>query len=205
MKIISKGAEAILYLSYKDEEVLVKERIKKGYRIPEIDEKIRKQRTQKEEKILSTARRVGINVPKVIDSDKFKLNLEYIKGKRVKEILNNQPFRKEPNPQIEGIGKQIGEIVSKLHEAGIVHGDLTTSNMILKRDSLYLIDFGLGKKTNSIEDKATDLFILHEALKSTHFEVLDKVWKLVLKNYKYTKAKEVLKRLEKIEKRRRYK
>jgi Kae1-associated kinase Bud32 len=101
----------------------------------------------------------------------------------------------------------MGESIARLHSAGIVHGDLTTSNMIFKDDRLYIIDFGLGKISSKVEDQAVDLYLLYEALKSTHLRLLDEAWGAVLNAYKqnYVKSKEVLSRIAKIEKRRRYK
>ena len=83
MKIIKRGAEAILYL---ENDQLVKERIKKSYRLPEIDIKLRKLRTRKENKLLSEARRIGVETPKIfsIDEQGFKINMEFIESKVLK-------------------------------------------------------------------------------------------------------------------------
>lgn len=198
-KIIARGAEAILYL---DGNILVKERIKKGYRLLELDRKIRSFRTKHEERLLDRARRAGVATPIISETGDFKIKMDYIKGQRIKDVLNKM----EKNKRLE-IYKIIGESVAKLHVAGIIHGDLTTSNLILKNNKIFFIDFGLGKMSNRIEDQAVDLFLLYEALKSTHFKILDEAWERVLKAYKqnYTKAEEVFNRIEKIKKRRRYK
>jgi len=84
---------------------------------------------------------------------------------------------------------------------------MTTSNLILKGKRLFIIDFGLGKMTQRPEDFATDLFLLYEALKSTHFEYLNEAWQKILKAYceKYSLSDAVLQRFRKIENRRRYK
>lgn len=197
-KIIQRGAEAILYLRGKE---LVKERIKKGYRLPELDMKIRRQRTKGEAKLMERSRGSGVTIPKVRVEDEFKLVMEYLRGERIKDVLNGMT----PKERTDVCGK-MGEIIAKLHANGIIHGDLTTSNMILKGKEVYLIDFGLGKFSEKVEDQAVDLFLLYEALKSTHFRVLEKCWERVLKTYgqNYPNAKEVLKRIEKIKKRRRY-
>jgi Kae1-associated kinase Bud32 len=95
-------------------------------------------------------------------------------------------------------------MVAGMHSADIVHGDLTTSNMILKDGELHLIDFGLGKLSHKVEDKATDLFLLWEAVRSTHFEISEKVWKTIINTYiqLYENARAVSSRLEQIERRR---
>ncbi len=198
-RIIRRGAEAILYLRNGE---LVKERVAKGYRIPELDAKIRKMRTRAEAKLMERARFAAAPVPKARAEDDFKLVMEFVEGARLKDSLGSM----EPGERKRVCGL-IGEIAAKLHSAGIVHGDLTTSNMILKDSGLYIIDFGLGRFSGKAEDQAVDLFLLYEALKSTHFAVLDECWTSVMDAYSsgYAKAKEVASRMEKIKKRRRYK
>jgi len=205
-KIISQGAEAKLYLEKKregDEEttVLVKDRVKKGYRIQELDHKIRSQRTRHEASLISRARRSGVAAPLVMETNDFSIIMEYIKGDRIKDILNEMSDKERML-----IYQLIGEAAAKLHSAGIIHGDMTTSNMILKDGRLYVIDFGLGKFSKKPEDQATDLYVLFEAFKSTHFKHMERAWANVLKVYKqkYPNANEVLKRIEKIKHRRRY-
>lgn len=203
MQIIQRGAEAILYLEERDgEKVLVKDRIPKGYRIPQLDGKMRTQRTRHEENLILKARRAGVNAPNVIEAGESKIVMEWIQGSKIKDSLNL--MEKPRRMQIYGL---IGESIGKLHSAGIIHGDLTTSNMIFKDDRLYIIDFGLGKISGKIEDQAVDLYLLYEALKSTHLKLMREAWQSILKAYKqnYSKSNEVLNRVLKIEKRRRYK
>jgi Kae1-associated kinase Bud32 len=197
MKIIKRGAEAILYL---EEDKLVKERVKKGYRISEIDDEIRKTRTKEESKLLSEARRCNVDTPKVFGVDGFKIIMEFIDGKRLKELINNNPKK-----GIE-LAEEIGKHVGLLHSHGIIHGDLTTSNMILKNNKLYFIDFGLGEFSKRTEKFGVDLSVLKEAFKSTHFKYLNDLWNKFIKGYKETNPvwEEVLKALEDIEKRGRY-
>lgn len=197
--IIQRGAEAIIYL--RDGKV-VKERISKGYRVPELDRKIRRQRTKSEAKLMERSRSSGVNVPVIGMEDDFKLVMDHLKGKKVKDSLNSMDVKERSN-----VCTGMGEMIAKLHDSGIIHGDLTTSNMILVSGEVFLIDFGLGKFSGKVEDQAVDLFLLYEALKSTHFRVLDGCWERVVKAYygKYPKAKEVMARIEKIKNRRRYK
>jgi TP53 regulating kinase-like protein len=203
MQIIQRGAEAILYLEEMDgRKVLVKDRLPKGYRIRQLDERLRTQRTRREESLLLKAKRAGVSAPGVLEVGESRIVMEWIQGSKIKDALNRMPKNKRVQ-----IYRLIGESIGKLHSAGIVHGDLTTSNMIFKDDRLYIIDFGLGKISSKIEDQAVDLYLLYEALKSTHLKLLDEAWGAVLKAYKknYAKSKEVLNRIAKIEKRRRYK
>ena len=197
-EIVGRGAEAILY---RDGDKLVKERIKKGYRIKELDEKLRKRRTKREAKILSKARRVGVPTPLVINVEDYKIVMEFIEGKRLKELLNSltSEERKE-------IAREIGILIGRLHTAGIIHGDLTTSNMILRGGEIYFIDFGLAFHSTSVEDRAVDLHLLHQAYQSTHFDYLEELWESTIEGYRETFKdwESVLRRLEQIRKRGRY-
>ncbi|MEM5874797.1 MAG: KEOPS complex kinase/ATPase Bud32 [Candidatus Aenigmatarchaeota archaeon] len=200
MKIIKRGAEAIIYL--KDNSI-VKERVEKKYRIKEIDKVLRKERTRKESKIINDARRIGINVPKIyeVDEEKGIIIMEFIDGLLLKNVLNEMEGKK-----IKESFYEIGKNVAKLHSANIIHGDLTTSNMILKDDRIYFIDFGLANYSSRIEDKAVDLKLLYESLKSVHFKILNICWEYFLKGYceENKEYKKVLERLEEIKKRGRY-
>jgi Kae1-associated kinase Bud32 len=222
MQIIQRGAEAVLYLEDRDgEKVLVKDRIPKGYRISQLDGKIRVQRTRHEESLLLKARRAGVHAPSVLEAGESRIVMEWIQGSKLKDSLNSMA-----KGQRTLVYRLIGESIGRLHASGIIHGDLTTSNMIFKdvqqkegtkegrrqkspsgQNRLYIIDFGLGKISGKIEDQAVDLYLLYEALKSTHLRLMGDAWKGILKAYKqnYSKSNEVLKRVLKIEKRRRYK
>lgn len=192
---IVHGAEAIIS---KEDESVVKERIRKGYRLPEIDEKLRRKRTRSEASLLRAARRAGVKVPGVLDESDFSLRLEFIEGEKVKEALSKE--------NAQAIGKKIADAIAKLHSYDIIHGDLTTSNMILHDNDAFFIDFGLGFQSQRIEDKAVDLYVLHEALESTHHDIKDELWKTILEAYSkhFSDAKKVIKALHAIEKRGRY-
>ncbi|MBN1896935.1 MAG: Kae1-associated serine/threonine protein kinase [Candidatus Aenigmarchaeota archaeon] len=197
--IIQRGAEAVIY---REGSHIIKERVKKGYRIPAIDDEIRKRRTKLEARLLEKARRSGVTTPNAEIKDSYVIKMDYIDGDKVKEKLNGMPKSMQ-----EKVARKIGEAVASLHAADIVHGDLTTSNMILKGNDLYLIDFGLGKVSHKVEDKATDLFLLYEAIISTHYEISEQMWKTIINTYmlKYSTAPEVMTRFERIGQRRRYK
>jgi len=193
--IVAQGAEAILY---REDDILIKERIKKGYRIKELDEKLRKRRTRSEAKLLREARSIGIAVPNITDESESLIKMSFIKGKRIKEILDENNYKE--------IGEKIAKSVVILHDHNMIHGDLTTSNMILKNNEIYFIDFGLGFHSNRVEDKAVDLYLLHQALESTHFNVLENIWETILKTYEENskEAEKIIKTLAEIEKRGRY-
>lgn len=122
-KLIAQGAEAKIILT---KEGIVKDRIKKSYRLAELDEKIRKRRTKAEKKLIEKASKV-INVPEIIeDKDKTKIKMSFIDGKKLSEYLDRFPLKEQKKTC-----RQIGKDVAKLHDCDIIHGDLTTSNMIL--------------------------------------------------------------------------
>jgi len=143
-------------------------------------------------------------VPNILEESEFSLKMDFIDGRKVKDVLNEKNYKY--------IGEKIAIEISKMHNNDIVHGDLTTSNMIFKGNEknnehhIYFIDFGLGFHSNKVEDKAIDLYLLHEALESTHFNILDSIWAIILKTYEknYTNAEKVIKTLSSIEMRRRY-
>jgi Kae1-associated kinase Bud32 len=201
--VIQRGAEAVLYLEERDgQKVLVKDRLPKGYRVQQLDERIRRQRTRHEEGLLLKARRAGVSTPNILEAGKSRLVMEWISGSKLKDCLNSMDKARRML-----VYRLMGESIGRLHAAGIIHGDLTTSNMIFKGDALYIIDFGLGKVSGKVEDQAVDLYLLYEALKSTHLKLMTEAWKNILKAYKqnYAKSNVVLARIAKIEKRRRYK
>jgi Kae1-associated kinase Bud32 len=197
-KIIGRGAEAILI---QEDSKLIKKRIKKSYRIEILDEKLRKQRTKKEAKLLKKAAKL-IPVPKIIKTDeKQEIDMTYIEGKKLSEHLDTRTNAEE-------ICKTIGEQIAKLHDSDIIHGDLTTSNMIFseKENKVYFIDFGLGFESKKIEDKAVDLHLIKQALEAKHFNNYEKFFQAVLEGYKLSKHHlATISRLKAVEKRGRYK
>jgi len=187
-KVLSIGAEAVLTLD-KKRNVVIKERVPKSYRIPELDKKIRSFRTRREAKVLDKLEPFGFT-PKVImaDNDHI-LEIEYIDGKRLSEVLETQ--------DTESLSSEIGKKIKQIHDKGIIHGDLTTSNMILK-EKLYFIDFGLSFFSEKIEDKAVDLHLLGQALESKHHTISKTMFENIKQSYG---DKDVLARLEDVEKR----
>jgi Kae1-associated kinase Bud32 len=165
-KILYRGAEAMICVSeYMGKPVIEKRRVKKGYRIKEIDSLLISYRTKEEAKLITESRCFGVSVPLIYDVDLLQgiITMEYVKGKRVKDILSilDETERKR-------ICQMIGESVARLHNHDIIHGDITTSNMILFNDRIYFIDFGLGCKNSELEAKGVDLHVLMEAFDSTH-------------------------------------
>jgi TP53 regulating kinase-like protein len=211
MRLIRKGAEANLYLceakqlfGYGEGKVVVKHRIPKTYRVREIDQKLRSSRTVLEARLLSEAKKAGVHTPTIflIDRKEAKLVMEFVEGERLKEALGKM----KPEER-RRICRELGRTVARLHRAGIVHGDLTTSNVILREGNLYLLDFGLSEHDSSTEARGVDLHLCRRALQSTHFRIADECYQQILEGYRREFGKgagEIIKRAEEISKRGRY-
>ena len=197
-QLLFEGAEAKLY---KDNDIIIKERIPKLYRIKELDDKIRKQRNRVEVKLLKLSNSI-ISSPKIISNDLFSISMEFIDGLKLSDCLDVLKDSERKHVCIE-----IGKNLALLHNSSIIHGDLTTSNMILKDDKVYFIDFGLGFINDKAEHKAVDLHLLKQALESKHYRHFESCFKDVIDSYciNINDKTSILERLDKVEKRGRYK
>ncbi len=199
-KILAQGAEAIISLDT-SQKTITKDRISKSYRLPTLDKKIRSRRTKTEVRNLERSSPL-IPVPKIISSnDSDLIEMEHIEGLKLSEHLDSQ---KDKLNISETIGKQI----ALLHNNNVIHGDLTTSNMILAPSKeLFFIDFGLSFHSTKVEDKAVDLHLIKQALEAKHNSCFESCFKEIVKSYTKhsTQGKEILNRLEKVEQRGRYK
>lgn len=183
------GGEAEVRI-YSD--IVVKKRRPKRYRIEELDAFLRLRRTRSEAKIISQARRVGVPTPIVIDISEDTIIMERIKGTPVKFCMNKE------------ISREIGRIVAKLHQANIIHGDITPMNMILSNGRIFFVDFGLAFIDNKIEPKGVDVHVYFESLKAS-FDDWRELKEAFIEGYLETGGKkEVIERAEEIEERGRY-
>lgn len=192
-KILSQGAEAIIKL---EDGLVYKERIVKSYRHKTLDEQMRKSRTKREIKVLEKLLELGIKVPALHNdkiTDNYTIVMDYIDGKRLRDVLLEDVTKKH-------YLEQIGSWLATLHKNEIIHGDLTTSNvMIDKQGVAFLIDFGLAQFSNRIEDMAVDLHLLEQAIESTHYKNTNEFFEEVLKGYKqFEQYDEVLVRLDEV-------
>lgn len=165
-KILYRGAEAEICLTtYHQQQMVQKRRVKKSYRIKEIDTQLIASRTKEEAKLITLARTYGVSVPLIYDVDLVGgvITMEYLRGKRIKDILNTLDDYERAR-----VCRKIGESIALLHNHDIIHGDITTSNMILLDDRIHFIDFGLGSINTELEAKGVDLHVLMEAFESTH-------------------------------------
>ena len=205
--LIKKGAEANLYLEkWHDREVIIKQRLPKKYRIPQLDLMIRSQRTMHEPNIIHKAKEAGVPTPTIfmVDVVEATIIMEFVEGKQVKEILDQ--VSSEERLQLSHL---IGKMIGRLHKNGIIHGDLTTSNMILTPyGKVVFIDFGLSERSKELEPNGVDLHLMKRALQSTHYKYAKECFKAVIKGYSEVmgeeKAKKVTTKIQEIEKRGRY-
>ena len=217
MKLLQQGAEAKILLDEKNN-LIIKDRIQKSYRHHNLDIKIRKRRTKSETKLLEKASKI-INCPAPTHTANiYQIPMPFIDGKKLSEHLDNFTLEEQKK-----ICKEIGKSVAKLHKENIIHGDLTTSNMIYapnkkdvvfknggdgKNPKIYFIDFGLGYIGNKREDKAVDLHLFKHALEAKHFMNWKILFEEFLKTYKKTigktEGKKVFERMNAVEKRGRY-
>ena len=196
------GAEAsISFSEFLGREALVKTRPEKSYRLPEIDVRIRSARTRNEARIMHDARVAGVRTPCIYDIDlkESSITMEYINGRSVKNVLDEEP------ENADEICRKTGEAVAKLHSAGICHGDLTTSNMILDGDEICFIDFSMGCVNAELEDIGVDLRLLERAFSSAHVG-LESSFDVLMDTYygNVQNAKQVKKKLTDIKNRARY-
>lgn len=201
--MLEKGAEANIYPGgWMGRDVLLKERVSKSYRIEKIDHRLRKRRTKGEAKLLHLAKTCGVTTPLIYDIDKENktITMEYIPGKPVKDVFNESEIS-----QIKIICKKVGEKVARLHNCGIIHGDLTSSNLLLKDGEIVFIDFGLGKISDLVEDKGTDLLVFKKALTGIHYDIAEDCFQSILEGYQDADDyQEILEKIGEIEVRRRY-
>ncbi len=185
-----RGAEALISF-YKDD--ILKRRERKSYRIVELDERLIRERTRSEARLLVSARRDGVPTPVIRDITRDTIRMECIRGILLKNSLNSENVR------------EAGRVTGLLHSSGIIHGDLTTSNMIMRKDRCVFIDFGLASASDEVESRGVDIHIFFQTLESSSSRVKE-LKEAFIEGYKETfvDAGEVLEREHEIVLRGRY-
>ncbi|KAH8980163.1 kinase-like domain-containing protein [Lactarius hatsudake] len=221
--LISQGAEAKVYrttLHTGGGPVLLKYRFSKQYRHATLDATLTRARVAGEARALVRCLRCGVSVPglRFVDVANGALGIEWVDGKSVRSLLGSGDEGETYSEEDEDIAPaededlfteykvpkdalmvMVGTEIAKMHLADIIHGDLTTSNMMLRHPSstanspgvhqLVLIDFGLAYTSTLAEDKAVDLYVLERAFASTHPES-EPLFSSVLDAYKGKMGKE---------------
>lgn len=200
--LLKRGAEAELRrVGWHGRPAVEKVRQPKAYRHARLDESLREVRLRMEARLMAAVRRLGVPVPVLYDIDlsEHRLTMEFIDGPTAKVALHDRIV----DPAL--LARAIGRLVATLHANGIVHGDLTTSNLIWRAGRLYAIDFSMGEKTRSAEAQGVDLRLLKEAWTSAHFDLIE-LFDVLLTAYReaYPGAPEAIAKAAEIEERGRY-
>jgi TP53 regulating kinase and related kinases len=168
---VSRGAEASLRrVEWMGRPALLKERDAKTYRPKALDERLRRERTRTEARLLVEARRLGVRTPLVYDIDlaKHRLVLEELPGPTLKQLLDAHPA--DPG-ELEEPVRRFGRALGRLHAGGIAHGDLTSSNVLFPDDGEgqpAFLDLSMGARSAGIEELGIDLHLVEEDLRSLH-------------------------------------
>lgn len=200
--ILAQGAESIIV---REQNTIVKKRQVKTYRLPALDVQLRKSRTRHEIKLLDLARIAGVPTPRVLGNSDDEITMEFIDAPTLRqqiEILCNIEILGKKNTQqsLETLAKNLGQTLAKLHNANIIHNDLTTSNVLVLADkTIAIIDFGLSFISARIEDKAYDMHLLHQAINSYHVKLNKLFYETVLQTYNALALGSIQARLENIE------
>ena len=205
--LLKKGAEASLFLaSWHGRRVIVKARFPKRYRPAELDVKIRKYRTAHEPQLMHEAKKAGVSTPTIflVDIKNAVIMMEFVEGKQMKHVLPHVSKKER-----QELCVRIGVLIGKMHRHRVIHGDLTTSNMILDgKGKIFLVDFGLGEKNSELEARGVDLHLMKRALQSTHYQFAEECFKNVLRGYSKVlgreNAEKVFEKICEIEQRGRY-
>ncbi len=192
MKKISEGAESSIYaMEFLGMPCVLKRRTPKRYRIREIDETLRSQRTRNEAKIIGIAANAGCGSPRVILIGRYDIVMTAVGGIMLNNMLDSAG---------SALMKSVGRCLAALHNSGITHGDFTPANIIIDRKGVpHVIDFGLSEITNSIEERALDFLLMKRSVSAAQYSAITKEYARSVKGWK-----SILGRLSEIEKRGRY-
>ncbi|XP_068725758.1 EKC/KEOPS complex subunit TP53RK-like [Montipora capricornis] len=205
--LIKQGAEARVYKThFYNKKTIVKERFSKSYRHPSLDEKLTHRRTNQEVRSMLRCRKAGISTPAVyfVDYTSHRIYMEEIPNSvTARDRINNvlQLPTEESEQSLQLMAQTIGDTLAKMHNVDCIHGDLTTSNILLKTafEDIILIDFGLSFISGLTEDKGVDLYVLERAFLSTHPNT-EEIFRVILESYrkKANKADEIIKKLDEV-------
>ena len=188
--VSARGAEAVVeFLNGK----AVKRRVAKRYRAPALDRRLIAERTRAEARLIAAARRAGVPTPVIGDITPDAIEMEQVSGPTLNKELS------------EATAREAGRMTGILHRAGIMHGDLTTGNIIFAEGRCVFIDFGLAQVTSEVEQHGVDIHVFFQTLESTVSRVPE-LRMAFIGGYRseYERADEVITREHEIELRGRY-
>ncbi|GAB4817061.1 hypothetical protein N2152v2_004107 [Parachlorella kessleri] len=183
----SQGAEARVWEGvFLGRPTMVKQRFSKKYRHPSLDAKLTAQRLKGEVRSMLRARKLGVPTPVVyhVDHATSCIYMERVQGHSVKTLLRSEDGGLTP-AEVDTLLVNMGKEIARMHDGGLVHGDLTTSNMIVRQpdEQVVVIDFGLSYNSTIHEDKAVDLYVLERAFSSAHAGQGPQLFEKVLEAY----------------------
>lgn len=195
---------------------IVKQRFAKKYRHPILDARLTQQRVRAEARATARARRLGVRAPALfhVDAEASTIVMERLRGRPLRDVLRDLQREAVESAGASGSGgsggdgeaaaaleaatapataervqalmSSVGRAVARLHDGGLVHGDLTTLNLFVmmeeedeeeeekpKREKnaepeIAVIDFGLSSNSTLPEDRGVDLYVLERALGAAH-------------------------------------
>jgi len=217
--LLRQGAEAKIYTgTFLGQKSIVKERFSKKYRHPQLDERLTKERLKGEIRSLMRCKLANIRTPTIyfVDMNNGLFVMEYLDSattcrEYIDSLLKNSTANfDETRSKLTNLSMKIGQILGQMHKNNVIHGDLTTSNMMVQKETdncgykICLIDFGLGFAEGSPEDKGVDLYVLERALISTHpntefmFDAVINSYKKEMKAERKTECDEIIRKFEDI-------
>ena len=166
--MISQGAEGRVFaVQFLNRPAIVKQRFKKTYRHPVLDAKITRSRLTSEARAIVRARKLGVTTPTIyhVDTQQNAIYMERVQGRPLKELIREGMSEED----MRRVGEDVGRHVAAMHDGGLIHGDLTTSNILVREDDgrVVIIDFGLAHNSIIAEDKGVDLYVLERAVTVT--------------------------------------
>lgn len=189
-RLIKIGAEAALFrFGWNGFSIVAKKRIAKTYRHPALDLKIRSARTTHEAKLMHTAKTLGVPCPTIllVDRSENTLYMEHIRGRQLKTIIPEAS-----TSVLRKLSKTVGKYVGLMHGGGIVHGDLTTSNIIVnEKGQTFFVDFGLGDFSTEVEERAIDIHLMRRALESSHYKASKRFLGVFEQSYEEVVGREI--------------
>jgi Kae1-associated kinase Bud32 len=168
---ISRGAEAALRkVDWWGFPALLKERDTKAYRPKALDDRLRRERTRNEARLLVDARRLGVRTPLLYDIDlpRHRLILEELPGPTLRQLLEDPAL---PHESLVTAVRAFGRALGRLHAGGVAHGDLTSSNVLFPdgpEGAPAFLDLSMGTRSPGVEELGIDLHLVEEDLKALH-------------------------------------
>ncbi|MFW9786692.1 MAG: Kae1-associated kinase Bud32 [Candidatus Thorarchaeota archaeon] len=205
-QVLALGAESVIYkVEQWGSTYALKWRQGKSYLLQEIDAYLRKIRTSRECKMMTVSRTLGVPTPAIysVNLEKYTILMDFIPGTQLKQLAGQVS-----QSNLTAFSNNFGRLIAFLHEGNVVHGDPTTSNIIVDEKSrLWIVDFGLSEMNATVEMKGVDLHLIHRALETTHWDLQETMLDATIEGYVDVlgaAAEPVLSRMSEIRERGRY-